>query len=128
MAFSDIMRDLSLVLAIATLAAALFIRLRLSSAAAFLIAQFMVGQDYEGMNTSDNNPGDPAMMLGVPVEQYRRSYIFLAPDTYVLNYVNVTAPTGEQATLVFTMTPKQAEKLGGRDQTLVGGLAFPPKQ
>jgi len=52
------------------------------------VAQFMVGQNY----TSDDNPpqnGDPAMALGVPVEQYRTSYTFLAPDSYAHNYVTV---------------------------------------
>jgi hypothetical protein len=52
------------------------------------VAQFMVGQNY----TSDYSPppnGDPAMSLAVPVEQYRRDYTFLTPDTYVKNYLTV---------------------------------------
>ncbi|MDD5305711.1 MAG: IgGFc-binding protein [Deltaproteobacteria bacterium] len=57
------------------------------------VGQFMVGQNY----TSDVNPpknGDPSMSLGVPVEQYRTSYTFLAPTTYVFNYLTVVHKTG----------------------------------
>ena len=53
----------------------------------------MVGQNY----TSDTWPpenGDPAMAMGVPVEQYRTEYTFLAPDTYVNNYLTVIHVTG----------------------------------
>jgi hypothetical protein len=57
------------------------------------VAQFMVGQNY----TSDTSPplnGDPAMALGVPVEQFRTQYTFLAPTTYVYNYLTVVHPLG----------------------------------
>jgi len=57
------------------------------------VAQFLVGQNYTG----DFNPppnGDPAMALGVPVEQYRTSYTFLAPTSYVHNYLTVIHPVG----------------------------------
>jgi hypothetical protein len=62
------------------------------------VAQFMVGQNY----TSDTNPplnGDPAMALAVPVEQYRTSYIFLAPTSYVSNYLTVVHKTGSYPSL-----------------------------
>ncbi|HEY3353707.1 MAG TPA: IgGFc-binding protein [Polyangia bacterium] len=58
---------------------------------AFMIAGFMVGQDYSDQSTA---VGDPAMALGVPVEQYRGSYVFLAPESYDQNYVNIVAKTG----------------------------------
>ncbi len=38
--------------------------------------------------------GDPAMVLTVPVDQYRGDYNFLIPSTYQRNYVNVTAAPG----------------------------------
>lgn len=41
------------------------------------------------------------------------------------NFYLVAAPTGEQVVLVFTMTPKQVDKLGSRDLSLVGSLDFP---
>ncbi len=43
----------------------------------------------------------------------------------VQNFYLVAAPGGEQVVLVFTMTPKQADKLGARDLSLVGSLDVP---
>jgi hypothetical protein len=57
------------------------------------VARFMVGQNY----TSDTLPpenGDPAFSLEVPVEQYRQDYTFLAPTTYVHNYLTVVHEVG----------------------------------
>ena len=39
------------------------------------------------------------MTVAVPVEQYRKSYLFLTPETYDKSYVNVTAPAGAKITL-----------------------------
>jgi hypothetical protein len=39
----------------------------------------------------------------------------------------VAAPDGRQAIVTFVMTPKQAERLAGRDLALVNGLTFPAK-
>ncbi|MDD5309539.1 MAG: IgGFc-binding protein, partial [Deltaproteobacteria bacterium] len=55
------------------------------------IGQFMVGQNY---TAAPPNLGDPSMTLAVPVEQYQRSYTFLAPGTYVYNYITVTHRNG----------------------------------
>jgi hypothetical protein len=41
------------------------------------------------------------------------------------NFYLVAAPGGEQAVLVFTLAPKQADKLGARDLSLVAGLEVP---
>lgn len=70
---------------------------------AFLLVGFLVGQ---GNNL--DSIGDPAMALAVPVDQYRTSYNFLAPEDYRddpatgatgRNYVNVIAPDGAVVTL-----------------------------
>jgi hypothetical protein len=45
----------------------------------------------------------------------------------VQNYYVIAGPNGDQAVALFTMTPKQAAKLGSRDLTLAGGLEFPQK-
>ena len=58
------------------------------------VAQFLVGQHYSQNSPVPQN-GDPAMALGVPVEQYRTSYIFLAPETYAHNYLTVIHLTGD---------------------------------
>ncbi len=55
----------------------------------FALVQYMVGQNYSNSSPGKGAPGDPAMALAVPVEQYRTSYRFLAPANYQQNYVNV---------------------------------------
>jgi hypothetical protein len=57
------------------------------------VARFMVGQNYTSDLTPPEN-GDPAMSLEVPVEQYREDYTFLAPTTYVHNYLTIVHETG----------------------------------
>ena len=37
--------------------------------------------------------GDPTFSLAVPVEQWRKDYVFLTPIAYSVNYINVLAPT-----------------------------------
>lgn len=51
---------------------------------AFLAMQFMIGQGYDR-----SLAGDPAMVTEVPVEQYRTSYEFSVPASYVSNFINV---------------------------------------
>lgn len=52
------------------------------------VAMFMV-------SASPHEYGDPAMSLVVPIEQYRKSYSFLAPTSYLENYITVIHKTGE---------------------------------
>jgi hypothetical protein len=66
----------------------------------------------------------------VPAENGRWIYRFSALGqmervTAVQNFYLVATPEGEQFILVFTMTPKQVDKLGARDLSLVGGLEIP---
>jgi len=58
-----------------------------------LVAEYMLGQSFGGAT------GDPAMVLAVPVEQYRAHYLFHAPTNYEVNYVNITAPSDATVTL-----------------------------
>jgi len=44
------------------------------------------------------------------------------------NFYLIAGPNGEQVVLVFTMTPKQAERLGSRDLSLAGSIDFPKKR
>lgn len=71
---------------------------RATGTQAFLLGQFIVGQSYLASTPIDAE-GDPSMSLGVPSEQFRTSYTFLAPTTYPTNFVNVTAPSGATVTL-----------------------------
>jgi|GEM_PF-216525 len=43
----------------------------------------------------------------------------------VQHFFLIAAPTGEQAIMTFSMTPRMVEKLGARDLSLVGGLLLP---
>ena len=73
---------------------------RVSGTGPIMIAQHLVGQDYAGISTGgDMGEGDPAISLGIPTEQFRTQYSFLAPSTYTTSYVNVTAPTGSNVNL-----------------------------
>jgi hypothetical protein len=38
--------------------------------------------------------GDPAMILAVPIEQWRTNYVFLTPDSYAQDYINVVTEVG----------------------------------
>lgn len=63
-----------------------------------LVGQFMAGQNdpndpETGTFTKDSaNIGDPAYLIGVPVEQYRTSYKFLTPGKYAEDYITIVAP------------------------------------
>ena len=53
-----------------------------------LVAEYMVGQS-AGFGTSD-----PAMLIAVPAEQFRTSYLFYAQTAWQANFVDIIAPTG----------------------------------
>lgn len=72
---------------------------RISGTEAFSVAQLLVGQNYEGVEATGTDVGDPSLSLGIPTEQFRTSYSFLAPSTYTRSYVNVTAPMSATVTL-----------------------------
>jgi hypothetical protein len=65
-----------------------------------LVGQFLAAEDAPEPNTQgipqpgDAGIGDPAFILVVPFEQYRKDYVFLAPNQYELDYVSIVAPTG----------------------------------
>ena len=49
-----------------------------------------------GYQPGSAGTGDPAFILAVPVEQFREDYVFLTPDKYAFNYVNIIAPRGTE--------------------------------
>lgn len=65
-----------------------------------LLGQYLAAQDAPEPNVGgvpqagDAGIGDPAFMLGIPVQQYRTDFVILVPAEYELNYVNIVAPTG----------------------------------
>ncbi|MBL6974865.1 MAG: IgGFc-binding protein [Deltaproteobacteria bacterium] len=47
----------------------------------------------------DANIGDPAFIISVPVQQFREEYVFLVPNKYASNYLNIIAEWGASVTL-----------------------------
>lgn len=62
-------------------------------AGADMISLLCQGTDYD--YHAANCPGDPAMMLIPPAEQFRKNYQFLTPGSYQTNYATVVMTTGE---------------------------------
>jgi hypothetical protein len=63
------------------------------------VGQFLVGQDYDGLQASLDraangviDSGDPSLSFAAPTEQYRADYSFLIPDSYAENWITITAP------------------------------------
>lgn len=54
------------------------------------VAQYLASQE-----TTVDFIGDPALIMAVPVEQYRRSYLVLTPADYDENWLTVIRPTGQ---------------------------------
>ncbi len=63
-----------------------------------LVGQFLAGEQAPNPNLQseiepgDAGTGDPTFILAVPVEQFRKEFVFLAPDKYAYDYVNIIAP------------------------------------
>jgi hypothetical protein len=55
---------------------------------AFAVSTFTLGSWVVDPTGSE---GDPAQSFPAPVEQYRSKYVFLAPDDYAENYVDIVA-------------------------------------
>jgi hypothetical protein len=67
---------------------------------AILVAQFLLGQDYKGFGSAGSRAkGDPSMSIAIPVEQWRKDYAFLTPESFTDNYVNLIAHQGQVVTL-----------------------------
>jgi hypothetical protein len=67
----------------------------------FGVATFQLGgEDVDPSFNGTKKPlGDPSESFAVAVEQYRKRYVFLAPDDYVRTFVDVVADPGTKLTL-----------------------------
>ncbi len=65
----------------------------------FAVGSFMLGGVRLDPTNMTDPQGDPSMSFGVATEQYRKSYLFLAPNDYDSNYVDVVGPPGVSITL-----------------------------
>ena len=72
--------------------------------APIMVGHFMASQNAPDPNTlgpqpGDAGTGDPAFLLAIPVEQWRKSYVFLTPTKYAFNYITVAAPLDAEVQL-----------------------------
>lgn len=49
--------------------------------------------------------GDPTLVLVPPLKQFRNEYVFLTPDKYARDFINLIAPDGASVTLDGTLVP-----------------------
>jgi hypothetical protein len=66
---------------------------------AFGIATLMLGGSIVDPTAADQSKGDPSMSFPSSVEQYRDSYIFLAPTDYDVNVLDVVYPPAAEGTI-----------------------------
>jgi hypothetical protein len=65
----------------------------------FAVSSFMLGGSVVDGKDSPNSQGDPSMSPMVTTEQFRTSYIFLAPTDYAESFADVVIPVGTSLTL-----------------------------
>lgn len=70
----------------------------------------LVGQYLEGASVLSEGKavGDPSMSTTPPSEQYRKTYLFTAPTTYIVNFANVVAPEGASVEVDGKTVPSSA--------------------
>jgi hypothetical protein len=84
------------------------------------VVEYLLGEySTLGPDAGDPNPdlGDPSEATAIPLQEYRSTYSFLAPNTYSENWVDVITPTGNAITLDGVLIPAQSF-------TQVGGQPF----
>jgi hypothetical protein len=72
---------------------------RITGDKAFGVVSLQLGADIVDPTPLDQAKGDPSMSFPTAVEQYRDSYIFLAPTDYDVNIVDVTFPPEAEASI-----------------------------
>ncbi len=91
----------------------------------FGIAMFMIGASKADPTANGNSfavlQGDPSQTFAVTVEQYRLEYVFLAPNDYKTNFVDVIAPVGTKIDLDSTEVTSKLTPIAGTD-FLIGRL------
>jgi hypothetical protein len=65
----------------------------------FMVGSFMIGGGDVTVDADATASGDPSMSMMTTVEQYRTSYVFIAPTDYDENYVDIVQPTSAVVTL-----------------------------
>jgi IgGFc binding protein len=60
----------------------------------FAVGTFTIGASAIASSASTAQDGDPAQSFAIAVEQFRSSYVFLAPSDYTFSYVDIVAKPG----------------------------------
>jgi len=74
----------------------------------------------------DAGSGDPAFILGVPVEQYRDDYTFLCPEGFEFDYVTITAPVDSEVILNGEVVPEEEWSVFGRGDYMAARIRLGP--
>lgn len=86
----------------------------------FGVATFQLGGQLTDPDMTSLTPqGDPAQSFAVTVEQYRKSYVFLAPTDYKTSFVDIIAPPTAMVTLDGQDVSSQLKAISGT--MFVGG-------
>jgi hypothetical protein len=64
------------------------------------VAQYLVSQ-----GATQDHTGDPSMIMSVPTDRFRASYVLMVPPDYDENWITVMAPVGESVTVDGTPVP-----------------------
>lgn len=87
---------------------------RVTGSAEFAVGILMLGGERVDPTTeSPNQKGDPSMSLATAIEQYRKRYIFLAPDDYDTSFVDIIYPEGTSLSLDGSTPPAGKAIAGG---------------
>lgn len=82
--------------------------------AAFAVTHYMIGQgDPNKPADGGAGAGDPSQSMAIPVEQFRKDYTFVAPESFDVGFVNVVAAVG-------TAVEVDGTVLTGADFTPIG--------
>jgi hypothetical protein len=85
----------------------------ITGSAEFAVGSFMLGGSLADPTAFEGDQkGDPSMSMITAVEQFRTKYVFLAPDDYLVNYVDIVAPKGAKMKLDGTEVGTFPETLG----------------
>jgi len=77
----------------------------------FGVAAFMLGQTI--VDPALNGRGDPSQTNVAAVEQYRQTYVFLAPNNYDVSFADVVMPMDAQVTLDGAAITVRPAAIGG---------------
>jgi hypothetical protein len=82
----------------------------------FSVALFLLGGsvvDPASISNGGRSKGDPSQSFATSVEQYRKKYVFLAPNDYDVNFVDVVQPADAEVTVDGSVVSVAKEPIPG---------------